>query len=123
VKPFGTIDIPGQGGTVSGTVDVEGWVLAQPHPGRFVPFDGSTIRLFIDGVEHPATATYGIARPDVAALFPPASYANANGPCVRITIDTTPLADGVHTIAWVVTDSLGAAEGIGSRFITVQNGG
>jgi hypothetical protein len=31
-------------------------------------------------------------------------------------------ADGVHTIAWVVTDNLGRASGIGSRYFTIQNG-
>jgi hypothetical protein len=28
----------------------------------------------------------------------------------------------VHTIAWIVTDNLGASEGIGSRYFTVSNG-
>ena len=49
--PFGTIDLPGQGATVAGIYNNQGWVLAQP--GRSIPFNGSTIRLFIDGVEQP----------------------------------------------------------------------
>ena len=36
--------------------------------------------------------------------------------------DTTKLANGVHTIAWGVTDAAGNAEGIGSRYFTVLNG-
>jgi hypothetical protein len=36
--------------------------------------------------------------------------------------DSTTLANGVHTIAWLVTDNLGSASGIGSRYFTVSNG-
>jgi hypothetical protein len=36
-------------------------------------------------------------------------------------IDTTKLANGLHTISWLVTDSAGVSEGIGSRFFTVNN--
>jgi len=118
--PFGTIDLPGQGATVSGTHNNQGWILAQP--GRSIPFDGSTIRLFIDGVEQPHAAGYGFARPDVAALFPFPTYANANGPAAQFTLDTTLFADGLHTIVWVVRDDLGVVQGIGSRYFNIQNG-
>ena len=37
------------------------------------------------------------------------------------TFDTTTFTNGVHTIAWVVSDSAGEAEGIGSRYFTVNN--
>ncbi len=37
------------------------------------------------------------------------------------SIDTTTLANGVHTIAWSVTDTAGRTEGIGSRFFNVLN--
>jgi hypothetical protein len=120
IKPFGTIDQPIQGATVSGIYNIQGWILAQP--GRMIPTNGSTIRLSIDGVDRPDVASYGHARPDVLALFPFPTYANANGPAALFTIDTTALADGLHTIVWVVTDDVGTVEGIGSRFVTVQNG-
>jgi hypothetical protein len=72
----------------------------------------------IDGVVvgHP---TYGFDRADIAALFP--GYANTNSAVGYFTIDTRTLSNGVHTIAWVVRDSLGRAQGIGSRYFTVQN--
>jgi hypothetical protein len=38
-------------------------------------------------------------------------------------INTTTLTNGLHTIAWGVTDSAGRVEGIGSRFFTVLNAG
>jgi len=114
--PFGAIDTPGQGETVSGTIVNWGWVLT-PQPGS-IPADGSTIDVIIDGVAagHP---TYGVLRPDVAALFP--GYANTNGAGGYFTIDTTTLANGLHSIAWVVRDNLGRAQGIGSRYFTVIN--
>ncbi len=114
--PFGTIDTPGQGQTVSGTVVNFGWALT-PQP-KVIPFDGSTIDVLIDNVVvgHPA---YGSARSDVDSLFP--GYQNTGHAVGHFVIDTTTLADGLHTIAWVVHDSAGATQGIGSRFFTVAN--
>ena len=73
--PFGSIDTPGQGGTVSGTVVNFGWALT-PKP-AMIPFDGSTIDVLIDGVVvgHPA---YGFARADIDGLCP--GYANTGHP-------------------------------------------
>jgi hypothetical protein len=121
--PFGTIDLPAQGATVSGTLANHGWVLAQPNQGRFIPFDGSTTRLRLDGTERAAMASYGHNRPDVAALFPAPAYANGAGAGAYFLIDTLQLADGLHTIDWAVSDNLGAIEGIGSRYFAVANGG
>jgi len=117
-KPFGTIDSPSQGETVSGTIVNCGWVLTPA--GKSIPTDGSTIKVYIDGVLVSSVTQYNLPRPDVKSFFP--GLANSNGPEARLSIDTRTLADGVHTIAWVVTDSAGAAEGIGSRYFTVQNG-
>jgi hypothetical protein len=119
--PFGTIDVPAQGGSLFGTAAaIQGWVLAQP--GRSIPPDGSTIRLFIDGIQQPGSASYGGARPDVAALFPFPSYANATGPATQFIVDTTQLTNGLHTMAWVAVDDRGVAQGIGSRYFTIDNG-
>jgi hypothetical protein len=114
--PFGTIDTPAQGATVSGTIVNFGWALT-PQPGM-IPLDGSTIGVFIDGVlvGHPA---YNRFRADIASLFP--GYANSNGAVGFFTIDTSTLANGVHTLAWGVVDNRGRAQGIGSRFFTVAN--
>jgi Zn-dependent metalloprotease len=117
-KPFGTLDTPGQGGTVSGTIVVFGWALT-PLPGT-IPIDGSTIWLGIDGVlvSHPVYNQY---RADIAGAFP--GYNNSNGAVGYSVIDTTTLANGMHTIGWLVTDDLGRAEGLGSRFFWVDNSG
>jgi uncharacterized repeat protein (TIGR01451 family) len=116
VLPFGTIDTPTQGGTESGGFYNFGWALT-PQPNS-IPIDGSTINVFIDNmfVGHP---TYNQPRLDIETLFP--GYQNTNGAVGYFYIDTTTLANGVHTISWVVRDSAQNAQGIGSRYFTVQN--
>jgi len=117
VLPFGTIDTPTQGGTASGSAFVNfGWVLT-PQP-NIIPVNGSTIWVYIDNVPqgHPV---YNNPRADIEALFP--SYQNTDGAVGYFVIDTTKLANGVHTIFWTVEDSDGNAQGIGSRYFAVTN--
>jgi hypothetical protein len=115
--PFGTIDTPDQGGTVSGATYTNfGWALtAQPNA---IPTDGSTIMAFIDGLPV-GRPTYNLPRSDISSLFP--GLANSNGAIGYYQFDTTGLANGVHTISWAVTDNAGNAAGIGSRYFTVLN--
>lgn len=126
-KPFGTIDTPAQGGTASGSAFVNfGWALTSFQ--QIVPKDGSTIWVFIDGtpVGHPVYDNY---REDIATLFP--GYANSGvvgnpsggGAVGYFFIDTTGMSNGIHTIAWSVTDSGENNEGIGSRYFEVFNAG
>ncbi|MBN1940498.1 MAG: hypothetical protein JW843_12995 [Candidatus Aminicenantes bacterium] len=119
VLPFGAIDTPSQGGTASGTDELNfGWVLT-PQP-NMIPFDGSTILVWVDGLPlgHPV---YNNFRADIAGLFP--GYANSNGAVGYYHLDTSGYADGVHTIAWSAVDSDGNTDGIGSRYFTIQNSG
>jgi hypothetical protein len=116
-KPFGTLDTPAQGQTVSGSAyNVFGWALT-PLPAA-IPTNGSTIQLFVDGspLGHPS---YNLYRSDIATLFP--GYANTNGAVGLFVLDTTALPNGLHTIAWSVTDDQGRSDGIGSRYFWVQN--
>jgi hypothetical protein len=118
VKPFGAIDTPAQGETISGAAYINwGWALT-PLP-KAIAADGSTINVYIDGALV-GPVTYNAYRADIATLFP--GYANSVGPIGYRVIDTTQYANGLHTIAWVATDSAGASEGIGSRYFTIQNG-
>jgi hypothetical protein len=114
--PFGTIDTPGQGATVSGTAVNFGWVLASS--GNVIPTDGSTIDVVVDGrvAGHPV---YNQFRSDIANAFP--ASANANGAVGYFLLDTKPLTNGVHTIGWVARDAAGHTAGLGSRFFTVAN--
>ena len=116
-KPFGTIDTPGQGAQVSGTYSNWGWALT-PQP-NFIPYDGSTIMVFIDGVPV-GRPLYNLYRADIAGLFP--GLLNSGGPVGVFNFDTTTLANGVHTIAWSVVDNRGNGAGLGSRYFTVLNG-
>jgi len=117
VKPFGAIDTPPQGGSASGTGYVNfGWALT-PLPNT-IPTNGSTISVYIDGISvgHPVYNQY---RADIATLFP--GYNNTNGAIGYFYFNTTSYDDGVHTIAWLVSDNGGNTDGIGSRFFTIQN--
>ncbi len=118
-KPFGAIDTPGQGETVGGSSFVNfGWSLT-PQPGK-IPVSGSTIFVYLDGVSI-GNAAYNLPRNDVDTLFP--SYANTGGAVGYRYIDTTQLSNGIHNIAWSVTDNLGRTDGVGSRFFWVFNPG
>lgn len=119
VKPFGAIDTPMQGGTASGSNFINwGWALT-PQPNS-IPTDGSTINVWVDGVNlgHP---TYNIYRPDIANLFP--NYANSNGAVGYFYLDTTAYENDVHTIQWTATDNASNTDGIGSRYFTIQDTG
>ncbi len=117
-KPFGTIDTPGQGETVSGTIVNFGWALTPQ--GKTITTNGSTIDVYVDGVfaGHPV---YNNNRADIAILFP--GLSNSNGGAVGyFMLDTTTLLERPAYHHWVVTDSAGQTSGIGSRFFRVQNG-
>lgn len=119
VKPFGAIDTPAQGGGASGNNFVNaGWVLT-PLPNS-IPADGSTIRLWIDGIQLGNDAVFGTPREDIMSLFP--GYSNSDGAGAYFYIDTTAYTGGVHTITWTASDSAGNADGIGSRYFIIEGG-
>jgi hypothetical protein len=108
VTPFGNIDTPGQGATISGSSYINfGWALT-PQP-KIIPTDGSQIGVFVDGM-FIGTVSYNHFRADIAALFP--GLANTGGAVGYRLLDTTALAEGQHTIAWIAHDS---------RYFTVAN--
>jgi hypothetical protein len=118
-RPFGSIDTPGPSAIASGTAYLNfGWALAPQ--GKSIPFDGSTIAVFIDSIMVGRPGPLA-PRADIQALFP--GYANTDHAVTAFVLDTTAYADGVHTIAWAVTDSDGVTDGIGSRFFTIDNAG
>jgi hypothetical protein len=117
VKPFGAMDTPAQGGTASGSdYRNSGWVLT-PLPNT-VPTDGSTIDVYIDGV-FLGNPVYNVYRPDIASLFP--GYNNSDGAHAYVDFDTTAYENGIHTIYWTAEDDAGNADGIGSRYFSIQN--
>ncbi len=119
VKPFGAIDTPAAGETASGANYMNyGWVLT-PVPNT-VPVDGSTIYVFVN-YQSQGNPTYDVYRSDIASLFP--GYLNSGGAAAYTYLDTTGFANGVYVVYWIATDNAGNADGIGSRFFTIQNSG
>jgi hypothetical protein len=120
--PFGAIDTPAQGEVVTtATFNNFGWVLSLPTP-RADPPGGGTVRVVIDGAIAGTPAGW-TSRSDLSALFPLSLYPGVNTALAVYTFNTTGLANGQHTIAWSVTDSMGGAAGVGSRYFTVASGG
>jgi hypothetical protein len=116
-KPFGAIDTPGQGGFASGSNYVNwGWALT-PQPNT-IPTDGSGIIVWVDSMPV-GNPVYNLYRKDIAALFP--GYNNSQGAVGYFYLDTTQYKNGVHTIAWSVTDDAGNTDGIGSRYFSILN--
>ena len=117
--PFGAIDTPAQGEVVSSaTVNNFGWVLSL-GPQRADPPGGGTVRVIVDGTVI-GTPSGWTSRPDISALFPVSEYPGVNTALGVHTFSTTGLAEGLHTIAWSVTDNMGGVAGIGSRYFTVS---
>ena len=120
IAPFGAIDTPSQGGVVSGVVTNFGWVLSR-NPRRADP-PGGSVQVLIDGAVASFVPSGWASRSDISALFPVAEYAGVTTAVGNAVFDSTTLTNGVHTIAWLVTDNEGNSAGIGSRYFTVANG-
>ena len=118
--PFGAIDTPAQGETVAGTINNFGWVLS-PGARRADPPSGGAVQVVIDGALGVAPDGW-VGRPDLTSLFPAAQFSGIGSALGVAAIDTTALTNGVHTIAWLVTDNAGGTAGVGSRYFTVSNG-
>lgn len=121
--PFGAIDTPAQGETVTtASLNNFGWVLS-PGSRKANPSDGGTVRVVIDGALG-ASPSGWTSRSDLTALFPVAQFSGIASALGVATLDMTTLSNAVHTISWLVTDnsSPALAAGIGSRYFTVSNG-
>lgn len=120
-RPFGAIDTPRQGETISGTSFANfGWVLSRGTV-RADPPGGGTVQVAINGaiVGTPGGWT---SRPDLSTLFPVSLYSGVNTALGVYSFNPAQVGDGVHTIAWIVTDNLGAGSGVGSRHFTIFGG-
>jgi N-acetylmuramoyl-L-alanine amidase len=75
-----------------------------------------TVEVFLDGVQV-GTATYGLARPDVATV-----YAGApDNVGFQYTLDTTRFANGSHSLSIKATDALGHYSTFGDTPIVIAN--
>jgi hypothetical protein len=115
-KPFGSFFRPDHGATASGNYMNTGWALT-PQPNT-IPYDGSTITAFLDGVNigHPF---YNIWREEIAHAFQ--GYNNSEGAGGYIYIDTTQYQNGIHTLSWIVVDDAGNSGSVGTRYFKIEN--
>jgi len=116
IEPFGTIDTPSDGATVSGSLTVTGWALT---PGASCTIGGAGLSMSIDAGPL-VPVLYARARADIAAAFP--GFTNSDQAGGTVWLDTATLANGPHQISWHVTDSCGRQSWIGTRVVTVLNG-
>jgi len=121
IDPFGAIDTPAPGETVSGSNYTSfGWVLSRGPRRADVP-GGGTVTVLIDGIAVGSPSGWA-ARSDLVSAFPAAQYPGVTSALAVFGFDTTTLSNGMHTMAWVVTDNQGKTQGVGSRFFRVFNG-
>lgn len=124
--PFGSIDTPDQGGTVTVPIYANfGWAMTQS--GKCIDTTTTaSYKVYIDGVSLPLTRGTnwfpGLNRPDIAAAYP--GLCNTNDALAAYYIDTNALGlvNGLHTTGWDVIDNQGQVAGIGSRFFNVLVG-
>jgi len=93
--PFGCVDSPRNEGTISGGLEVSGWVLD-----RVV-----RVEVQLDGSRSLGEATLGLPRPDVGPKFPRYPEANRCGYLLRVAQEDLPA--GHHTLRVIATDSAG----------------
>jgi hypothetical protein len=117
-KPFGSIDVPAYGATFSGNQFTYGWALT---PASGCTVSGGQKFMTIDSAPPNFPITYGANRADIAAAFP--GFADTNGAGGAVVLNSTNYPNGTHAIGWLVYDSCGNGEGIGSRFFTILNSG
>ena len=108
--PFGVMDVPTAGATLSGAnFTFAGWAVG----GLSI----SAVNIYVDGAPIGA-ANLGIARPDVAAAYPAIAQVNCGW---QYQMDTTSLANGVHTISIHIVDTSNTEVLLPPVTVTVSN--
>jgi hypothetical protein len=107
--PFGNLDVPSANATIKGNnVQISGWAIDNVAV--------STVGIFVDGVLK-GNAPLVINRPDVVAAYP-----NAPLQCGwTLSLDSTGLTNGTHTITVQVTDTTSNVAVFAPISVTVSN--
>ena len=121
-RPFGAIDTPDQGESVSGTVANFGWVLVRTP---YLASPGATSFATRQRRHRRRRRRYAErmdqqVRPD--RTLSQSTYPGVNKALGVFSFDSTVYANGVHTLAWGVTADNAQSDGIGSRYFTIVNG-
>ena len=105
------IDTPSSdGATASGVLQAGGWAVGLNGAVK-------SVTVSVDGQPVPSSPVYGIARPDVCAMF--ASPAGCPNVGWSASVDTSLLSDGLHTLQ--VTAATNSTSLTSSRRFTVAN--
>ncbi|MGG3254764.1 S8 family serine peptidase, partial [Brevibacillus parabrevis] len=95
LSAMGELETPVQGAVIEGTSTIAGWFLATTPITRY--------DVLVDGTKK-GEAKAGIARPDIALLYP--DYANSHAG-FSLTLEGSDLPAGEHTVAVVAIDGEG----------------
>jgi hypothetical protein len=107
--PWGNLEAPLSGDTVSGTSGVVGgWVFA------LTPV--KTVEILVDG-SSAGVASYGSSRPDVASAFP----GQSSNTGFQFALDTTKFANGTHSVNARITDAAGNIAILPTAQVTIVN--
>jgi hypothetical protein len=121
--PFGSIDSPSASQTgISGSFPVSGWAADDSGVIDHIDIlvDGKIVAGAVSNGQA-STGIYGLARPDVFAVFPDVPNSGSSG--FLANIDTTAFLDGVHVISARAFDGEGASGVLGSRTVQIINNG
>jgi hypothetical protein len=94
--PFGFLDSPALGQTISGIYSVYGWALVENQPIE-------RVEIYLDG-ELIGEAFYGESRPDVANAYPGREGSPNFG--YSFQLDTTLYSNGIHTLSALAFSTL-----------------
>jgi archaellum component FlaG (FlaF/FlaG flagellin family) len=105
---YGFLGPPNSGDTLSGSANITGWAWALSGI--------SSIDVFVDG-SRVASATYGLARPDVVSVQPGAPGDTG----FQYILDTTKFPNGIHAIIVKATDKVGHIATFSTKQVTITN--
>jgi hypothetical protein len=108
LPPYGYLDFPQNGATLTANANVSGWAWALPGM--------SSVDVFVDGAKI-ASATYGLHRPDVVSAQPGAPSDTG----FQYSLDTTKFPNGSHAIIVKATDNAGHVATFATKQVTFAN--
>jgi len=107
-SPTATIDTPSAGSKISGVTNVAGWAFDDVNVAK--------VEVLVDGTSD-GVASYGLPRPDVAAVYPSEPLNSG----FSYSLDTTKYVNGPHSVTVRISDTSGNIAVIPSLFVTVSN--
>jgi hypothetical protein len=108
LPPYGYLDVPLNGDTLTANANIAGWAWALPGI--------SSIDVFVDSTRI-ASATYGLSRPDLPTAQPGAPSNSG----YQYSLDTAKFPNGSHFIIVKATDNAGHVATFSTKQVTFAN--